>query len=134
LSGSLRIRLFTGPGDGSIFEVLVQVGVILMQLFPADGRGFLVRCAEIRLPGCLRTYGAQGDQLLQILLPAGGTFGNRRRMEDQVLKPVSALTAFIFKDRHEQSLYNLEPKHQRYCSSPLPRALLSSPWAALPAV
>jgi hypothetical protein len=34
-------------------------------------------------------------------------------MQNQVLKPVSALTAFIFKDRHEQSLYNLEPKHHR---------------------
>ena len=45
-----------GPGDGLIFKVLVHVSVALMRFFHADGGGFPMRGAEVRLPGRFRTH------------------------------------------------------------------------------
>ena len=50
------IRLFNRPGVWPIFEVLVQVSVILAQLFLPDPSGPLVRRAEVRLPDGFRTH------------------------------------------------------------------------------
>jgi hypothetical protein len=84
--------------------MFVQIRVLLSLSVTADGRSLRMRGTEIRLPCGFRTNRAQRDELLQILVPAGRAFRRGRRMQHQILEPVSALPAFVFKDWHERSL------------------------------
>src|SRR5579863_97343 len=92
--------------------MLVQVLVVLMLLVSADDVGPFARGAEIGLPSCFRTYGAQRDQLLQIFLIARGALRGGSRRENQVLKTMSAAPALVFIDRHERSLSPLVSRWQ----------------------
>ena len=88
-------------GSGAILKMVVQMSVLLTLPFIADGRSLRMRGAEVGLPGAFGTNCAQRDELFQILLLAGGALRCRRRMQHQVLELMSALPAFVFKDRHK---------------------------------
>ncbi|MGB6940784.1 MAG: hypothetical protein WBE37_00140 [Bryobacteraceae bacterium] len=57
----IRVRL---PGTSAVFEVLVQVLMLVAQPVAAGGRHFAMRRAEIRLLRTLRTDRAPRNQLL----------------------------------------------------------------------
>ncbi len=57
----IRVRL---PRTGAVFEVLVQVLMLVAQPVAAGGGYFAMRRAEIRLLRTLRTDRAPGNQLL----------------------------------------------------------------------
>jgi hypothetical protein len=57
----IRVRL---PRTGAIFEVLVQVLMLVAQPVAAGGSYFAMRRAEIRLLRALRTDRARRNQLL----------------------------------------------------------------------
>lgn len=99
---SFRLRLSTGGWP--IFKMFVQMRVVLVEFFVTDRRGLRMRGAQIRLPGGFRTHGAQRDQLLQFAVFANRAFRRRRRMQKQVLKPMSTATALVFVHRHGKSL------------------------------
>jgi hypothetical protein len=60
----LVIRVRLPRTSGAVFEVLVQVLMLVAQPIAAGGRYFAMRRAEIRLLRTLRTDRAPGNQLL----------------------------------------------------------------------
>ena len=100
-----RVRAFM---EAKVAPVITKYWVddaFPFELLPAvkelDIGGLGMRGTQVCLPGRFRADRAQRDLLLQIALLAGGTFRRRRRVQHQVLEPVSAVPAFVFKDRHE---------------------------------
>jgi hypothetical protein len=84
-----------------IFEVLVQVRMVLVGLFAPDSGGTTMGSTQIGLPAGVRADRAAGYELLKILLAAGGAFRRRRGMQHQVFKSMIARSALVLVERHK---------------------------------
>ena len=91
-------------GARTILKVFMQIGVLLSLFLVADGGSLSMRGAQASLPTGFRADCTQRNLLLQILLMAGWALRSVRRVQHQVLEPMPALPAFVFKDWHEGSL------------------------------
>jgi hypothetical protein len=96
----LRLRCVGRPGGWGVFEMLMQMDVFLAVSLAANGGGFRMRDAEVRLPCAFRTGGERRKHLLKILFVTRRAFGHGRRVQHQQLEAMFAPAALIFEKRH----------------------------------
>ena len=88
----------------SVFEMLVQVLVLVTLHLVSLTGSLLMRPIQVRLAHGVGTDRAKRNQLFQVRLLANGTFGGRRSWQNQSLETVPATAARVIIHRHERSL------------------------------
>ena len=88
----------------SVFEMMVQVLVLVALHLVSLTGSLLMRPIQVRLAHGVGTDRAKRNQLFQVRLLANGTFRGWRSWQNQGLETVPATAARVIIHRHERSL------------------------------
>lgn len=92
-----------------VAEVIVVLRVLTSLFFLAPSSGAVVSCAQICRAAGFGADGAERDQALYALRPAGGTPGWRATRPFKMLELLLTLGALILKNGHKTSIWRDTP-------------------------